>query len=110
MAIKICAGEDVGVGNLFKTLFPTSLPNPSDSDKNAIERASLNEQHQAIHPEEEYSDPEIPTPKIKKEESAVENVTKIDLTRKKGDSLQKNFNGNATIGYFKPIQKYVWPE
>ena len=110
MAIKICAGEDVGVGNVFKTLFQTSLPNPLDSDKNAIERAPLNGQHQALQPEEEYSDPEIPTPKMEKDESIVEHVTEKDLTKKKGDSLQKNFNRNATIGYFKPIQKYIWPE
>lgn len=70
----------------------------------------MNGQQQDIEPEEEYSDLDIKTPKIEKEKSVVENVSEIDLTKKKGNNLQKNFNGNATIGYFKPIQKYVWPE
>ena len=106
MADKMCAGEDVRVGNLFKTLFQTSLPNPWGSDKNVIERAFLNEQHEALQPEDEYSD----NPTWQEEKGkVVENTSQHTSEKTEKSTHVQSFNENVTIGYFKPLQKYVWP-
>ena len=66
----------------------------------------MNGKPQDIQPEEEYSD--NPTSQEKKRR-VVENTSEMTSTRKEGSTHLESFIGNVTIGYFKPLQKYVWP-
>ena len=66
----------------------------------------MNGKPQDIQPEEEYSD--NPTSQINKRKVA-EKASEMTSTKKEGSTHVKSFNENVTIGYFKPLQKYVWP-
>ena len=66
----------------------------------------MNGKPQDIQPEEEYSD--NPTSQEKKRR-VVENTSEMTSTKKEGSTHVESFIENVTIGYFKPLQKYVWP-
>ena len=66
----------------------------------------MNGKPQDIQPEEEYSD--NPTSQEKKRR-VVENTSEMTSTKKEGSTHVESFTENVTMGYFKPLQKYVWP-